>query len=373
MTVFLARTDPPDGDGPTVAVKDLIDMAGLPTTCASRPVAERAQPAERDAPVVASVRANGGRIVGKTNLHELAFGGTGINPYTGTPTNPLDPSLIPGGSSSGSAVAVATGEAEVALGTDTGGSIRTPSACCGTVGLKTTRGRLSLDGIHPLAPSLDVVGPMATTVAGVVVGMRLLEAGFRPADDPAPVIGRFRVPGANPEIEAALDRALVASEIAVEPVSLDGWRAAHEASTVVAFVEALEVNAELVRDHADELDPAVRDRFERSKTFTAEQLRDARAFAERWRASLDRALERTPLIALVGLVDDPPPLDDPLSVDTRLPNVPLNLSGHPAIVIPVDRPGHVPASLQLFGRHGSEELLVRTAAEIEAARPGTGS
>ena len=367
MSVFLVRTDPPTGDGPTVAVKDLIDMAGLPTTCASRPVAERATPKDTDAACVASVRANGGRIVGKTNLHELAFGGTGINPYTGTPTNPLDPTRIPGGSSSGSAVALATGEADVALGTATGGSVRTPSACCGTVGLKTTTGRIALDGVHPLAPSLDVVGPMATTVDGVAIGMTLLEGRFHPADDPASLIGRFRVPGANPDIEAALDRALLASELPTEPIALDGWMDAHEASTVVAFVEALEVNAALVRDHADELDPAVRDRFERSKTFTAEQLRRARAFTERWQVEVDRALDRTPVIALVGLVDDPPTLDDPLSVDTRLPNVPLNLSGHPAIVLPVPRPGHLPASLQLFGHHGSEELLVRTAAEIEAA------
>lgn len=367
MTTWLVRTDPPPGDGPTVAVKDLIDMEGLPTTCASRPVAERAAPAAADAACVTAVRANGGRIVGKTNLHELAFGGTGVNPYTGTPTNPLDPMRIPGGSSSGSAVAVATGEADVALGTDTGGSIRTPSACCGTVGLKTTAGRLSLDGIHPLAPSLDVVGPMAATVAGVARGMALLEPGFTPSTEPAPVVGRFRVPGANPDIEAALDRALDASEIAVEPIALDGWMQAHEASTVVAFVEALQVNAHLVRDHADELDPAVRDRFERSKTFTSQQLADARRLGERWRHEVDHALERTPVIALVGLVDDPPLLTDPLAVDTRLPNVPLNLSGHPAIVIPVARPGHLPASLQLFGRHGAEELLVATAAHVEAA------
>ncbi len=368
MTVFLVRTEPPPGDGPTVAVKDLIDMAGLPTTCASRPVAERARPATADATCVRHVRDNGGRIVGKTNLHELAFGGTGINPYTGTPTNPLDPTLIPGGSSSGSVVAVATGEADIALGTDTGGSVRTPSACCGTVGLKTTKGRVSLDGIHPLSPTLDVVGPMATTVGGVSRGMALLEHGFAPADAPAPLLGRFRVPGANPQIEDMIDRALAGAEFAVEPAALPGWMDAYDASTVIAFVEALEVNADLVRDHADQLDPAVLARFERSRTFTDPQLHAARGVAERWRLEVDRALDHTPVIALVGMVDAPPTLDDPLSVDTRLPNVGLNLSGHPAIVIPVEWPGHLPASLQLFGRHGSEELLVRTAAEIEAAQ-----
>ncbi len=367
MSVFLVRTDPPPGDGPTVAVKDLIDMAGLPTTCASRPVTERATAAATDACCVASVRANGGRIVGKTNLHELAFGGTGINEFTGTPVNPLDPSRIPGGSSSGSAVAVATGEADIALGTDTGGSIRTPSACCGIVGLKTTKGRLPLDGIHPLAPTLDVVGPMATTVDGVARGMALLEAGFRPTDRPAPMLGRFLLPGANPEIEDAIDRALAIAELQVEPTDLPGWMDAYDAATVIAFVEALEVNAELFRDHADQLDPAVRARFERSTTFTTAQMQAARTIARQWRVEVDRALDRTPVIALVGMTDAPPPLADPLSVDTRLPNVGLNLSGHPAIVLPVGRPGQLPASLQLFGHHHSEELLVRTATEIEAA------
>ena len=178
MTTFLLRLDPGPGDGPTVAVKDLIDVAGTPTTCASRPLAEVAVPAEADADCVAAVRSGGGRLVGKVNLHELAFGGTGINPYTGTPVNPLDPSRIPGGSSSGSAVALATGEADVAIGTDTAGSIRTPAACCGVTGLKTTFGRIPTTGVRPLAPSLDTVGPLARDVAGLVVGMRLLDPGF---------------------------------------------------------------------------------------------------------------------------------------------------------------------------------------------------
>ena len=128
MSTFLLRLDPPPGPGPRLAVKDIIDVEGTPTTSASRPLAATARPAAADAACVTSARAAGARIVGKTNLHELAFGGTGVNPYTGTPVNPLDPARIPGGSSSGSAVAVATGEADVGFGTDTGGSIRTPAA-----------------------------------------------------------------------------------------------------------------------------------------------------------------------------------------------------------------------------------------------------
>ncbi|HEY9557970.1 MAG TPA: amidase, partial [Acidimicrobiales bacterium] len=153
MSTWILRLDAPAGaTGPRVAVKDLIDVAGTPTTGANPTVAAAAAPAEVDAACLAGLRAAGAVIVGKTNLHELAFGGTGINPWYGTPENPLDPSRIPGGSSSGSAVAVATGEADIAIGTDTAGSIRTPSACCGTVGLKPTHGRISVEGVRPLGP-----------------------------------------------------------------------------------------------------------------------------------------------------------------------------------------------------------------------------
>jgi amidase len=126
------------GEGPRVAVKDCIDVAGTPTTVGCRAIAEDAVPAAADAPVVESARRQGARIVGKTNLVELCRHADGVNTWTGTPQNPLDPTRIPGGSSSGSAVAVARGEADVGYGTDTGGSVRVPAACCGIVGLKTS-------------------------------------------------------------------------------------------------------------------------------------------------------------------------------------------------------------------------------------------
>src|SRR5487761_1008975 len=193
-----------------VAVKDLIDMEGLPTTAGSRVVAEHTVPASADASCLVAIRAasSEGRatIVGRTNLHELALGVTGINPWYGTPVNPLDRTLVPGGSSSGSAVAVATGEADVAYGSDTGGSVRIPAACCGTAGLKTTWGRVPLEGVWPLSPSFDTVGPMARDVAGLVTGMRLLEPGFAVADAAAGVT-MARLPiDAEPAITAAIDR-----------------------------------------------------------------------------------------------------------------------------------------------------------------------
>src|SRR3984957_20029938 len=165
MTTFITRYAT-SGAGVRLAVKDLIDMAGEPTTAGCRAVAERAVPAVRDAACLAGAREAGARIVGRTNLHELALGVTGVNLWSGTPVNPLDPTRVPGGSSSGSAVAVASGEADIAYGADTGGSVRIPAACCGIVGLKTTWGRIPLTGVRPLAPSLDTVGPMAADIAG---------------------------------------------------------------------------------------------------------------------------------------------------------------------------------------------------------------
>src|SRR5437016_2656449 len=207
MSTFITRLDG-GGTGPRLAVKDLIDVAGVPTTAGSRAVADTARPAGADAPCMAGARAADARIVGKANLHELAFGATGVNPWFGTAANPLDPDRVPGGSSSGSAVAVATREADVAYGSDTGGSVRIPSACCGTAGLKTTHGRIPLEGVWPLALSLDTIGPMARDVAGLLLGMQLLEPGFAVALSPPAVVGRYRLPETDPAIDEAVDRAL---------------------------------------------------------------------------------------------------------------------------------------------------------------------
>src|ERR1700683_3392619 len=194
-------------------------MAGVPTTAGSRVLAETAVPAAADAACLAGLRAAGARIVGKTNLHELALGVTGINPWYGTPENPLDHSLAPGGSSSGSAVAVATGEADVAFGTDTGGSVRIPAACCGITGLKTAYGRISVKGVYPLAPSLDTGGALGAGVGAVQLRLRLLEPAFTPPPAPAALVaGRLAAVGldggVDPAIDAAVDQALRAAGVA---------------------------------------------------------------------------------------------------------------------------------------------------------------
>ncbi len=260
MGTFISRLHP-TGDGLRVAVKDAIDLADVPTTVGSRVVARQAHPAEADATCLAGFRAVRARFVGKTNLHELCFGGTGVNPWFGTPVNPIDPAYIPGGSSSGSAVAVANDEADVALGTDTAGSIRNPAACCGVVGLKTTWGRISLEGVWPLAPSLDTVGLLGQSVARVAQGMALLEPGFSGSSSVPTRIGRVRGLDVDPLVDAAIDRALAQSGFTIVDVRLLGWQAASDMGIAMTFAEALAVNRALVDEHLSELGPDLVERF----------------------------------------------------------------------------------------------------------------
>ena len=154
-------------------------MKGVVTTAGSEIFSITHKPAEKDAPCLAIARQRNVQIVGKTNLTEFAISPSGMNEYFGTAVNPLKRNLIPGGSSSGNAVAVASGMADVAFGTDTAGSIRVPAACCGIVGLKTTYGLIPLEGVYPVEPEhLDTVGPMGKDIDHTVQGMELLQDGF---------------------------------------------------------------------------------------------------------------------------------------------------------------------------------------------------
>ena len=151
-------------DGAIVSIKDLFDVAGEVTRAGSKVLAEEGKPAATDAPVVRRLRSGGAVIVAKTNMTEFAFSGVGINPHYGTPGNPADRKRIPGGSTSGGAVAVADGMCEIAIGSDTGGSLRIPGALCGLVGFKPSRQRISTTGAFPLSQSIDSIGPIARSV-----------------------------------------------------------------------------------------------------------------------------------------------------------------------------------------------------------------
>jgi amidase len=369
VSTFIVRTGQAS-TGVRLAVKDLIDMAGYPTTAGCRAVADRARPAFADAACLKGARdaERGGTLsfVGKANLHELACGGSGLNPWFGNPVNPLDSTRIPGGSSSGSAVAVATGEADVAYGSDTGGSVRTPSACCGTAGLKTTHGRVSLDGVWPLAQSLDTVGPMARDVGGLLVGMALLEPGFTVAQVAPSVVGRFRGLGADPAIEAALDRVLAASEVDTVDVELPGWAAATSAAVMILVGEGWLNDRELVEAHPEGVGADVAERLRFGEAVVGPLLDEARAAKPGWRAELAAVFERVEVIALPTLVMFPPPIDDP-GDQTVTANAAVNLAGHPSLALPVPSGRSLPASLQLVGPDRSEERLLALGRVVEAA------
>lgn len=364
MATFIERFETA-GSGPRLAVKDLIDMEGVPTTAACKAVAKSAKPADRDALLLAGARAAGARIVGKVNLHELAYGSTGVNPWYGTPVNPLDPDRVPGGSSSGSAVAVATGEADVAYGSDTGGSIRMPSACCGTAGLKTTFGRVPLEGVWLLAESLDTIGPIARDVAGLIIGMELLEPAFAVSDATPRVVGRLRVPDVDPAIDQAVDRALAAAELEVVPVELPGWDAARGTASTILLAEAYANDRHLLDGEGVGAD--VRFLLELGAGFTTEQLDDARQHQAAWQREVADVLERVDVIATPTMKMFPPRLDDPHTLSMSDFCLPVNVAGNPALALPVPTDGPLPASIQLIGPHNSEDRLLALGRVVESA------
>lgn len=364
MSTWIRRLDDP-GTGPRLAVKDVIDVAGVPTTVGCAALAETAAPAPADAACVRSARAAGVRIVGKTNLHELCYGVTGINPWYGTPRNPLDPDLVPGGSSSGSAVAVADDEADVGFGTDTGGSVRIPAACCGVAGLKTSWGRVPLAGVWPLAPTLDTVGPLARDVAGLVTGMALLEPGFAPGGQ-VDVVGRVRRSAVLPDHETAVDRALAAWGVRVVDVELPGWAAADDAFEAIIAWEAFRADRHLVERHPGRVGTVVANRVRAGAAVTATAYAAALTARAAWQAKLAAVLDRVQLLVLPTMATAVSALVDPeAGAGMNRLTRPFNLSGSPALSLPLGPAGH---SLQLVGPDGGEELLCAAGADVERAR-----
>jgi amidase len=285
----------------------------------------------------------------------------------------LDGALIPGGSSSGSAVAVATDEADVAIGSDTGGSVRVPAACCGVAGLKTTHGRISVDGVYPLAPSLDTIGPIAAKVAGLELGMQLLEPGFTIEASPARRIGRLRT-SAQPEIEAAIDDALRAAEFEVVEMEFPDWQTGNLAFTTIYLCETWQTDHHLMDpEHRDGIGDDIAQILSLGEMFLP-QLEAGRQQADEWRRSLTALFDQVELLALPTLPIFPPRIDEipddptPLVIDITRHVSLFNAAGVPAIAVPVPVKGsRLPASLQLVGPLGSEELLIPTAAIVEAA------
>src|SRR5512143_2900828 len=176
-------------DGAVVSIKDLFDVAGEVTRAGSRILADEGKPAVADAPVVRRLRAGGAIIVAKTNMSEFAYTGIGCNPHFGTPGNPADRKRVPGGSSSGAVVSAADGMCEIAIGSDTGGSVRIPAAICGIVGYKPSRQRIPTDGAFPLSYSIDSIGPIARSVEACARADSVMAGECYALLEPAPLAG----------------------------------------------------------------------------------------------------------------------------------------------------------------------------------------
>ncbi|XOB98734.1 amidase [Deinococcota bacterium DY0809b] len=255
-------------DGVPVLVKDLLDVAGAVTAAGSAVLARLREPATADAAAVQKLERAGAVVVGKSQLNELAFSGLGLNPHFGTPANALNPDWVPGGSSSGSAVAVARGLVPLAVGTDTGGSVRIPAAFNGLVGFKPSWGRVSTRGVTPLAVSLDTVGPLAHTVEDAwAFFLALAGEPHRPLALPA-APPRLLVPDdllerARPEVQDAFERALAALEAAgarLERRPLSALAEVYELYRRYGSLAAHEAYARwrgLLEVHGEAMDPRV--------------------------------------------------------------------------------------------------------------------
>lgn len=351
--------------GPTVAVKDCIDIAGWPTRAGSEALAD-IPPATRHADVVEAILAGGGQIVGKTNMHELAYGVTGVNRWLGTPLNSRYPDLIPGGSSSGSAAAVAAGLADIAIGTDTGGSIRMPAACCGVFGLKPSFGRVSRRGCTPVSSSLDCVGPFARDVAGLEAGMALIEPGFEAVAVPSTVRLGWVETDADPEVVEAVRAALERPGVTLIDVDLDGLQEAFQAGIAIMAAEMWALFGTLAEDPRMGAD--VQARICAAANVTPDQVAAAEMVRESFRAKVDAALGGVDALVLPTLPAVPPTLDD-LGDAARMLRLtslirPFNLTGHPALSIPIDGPGGKPASIQLVGALNEDERLCAVAHRV---------
>jgi aspartyl-tRNA(Asn)/glutamyl-tRNA(Gln) amidotransferase subunit A len=357
--IFLARPSEP-GDGIPLAVKDLFDTAGLTTTYGSIMFVDHVPAISAEA--VRRCEAAGFAVHSKTNLHEFAYGTTSQNPWFGTVPNPGAPGRVAGGSSGGSAAAIAAGLVEHALGTDSGGSIRIPSACCGTTGFKPTYGLVPLDGVFPLAASFDHAGPMARDVAGCVELMRALVPGFEPRASGGSAATAWGEHAEEP-IGRALARA--AEALQAEPVAFP------EAPAVgpLFMREAAQSHAGLFPEQAELYGANVRTKLERCRRVSDADVEAATAARERYRAEAEAALGAHDLL-LVPTLPILPPLVGVDELDVREAlirfTIPFNALGWPAIALPAGTTAEgVPLSVQLVGRPGTDAAVLATAAELE--------
>jgi aspartyl-tRNA(Asn)/glutamyl-tRNA(Gln) amidotransferase subunit A len=289
-------------DGTIVSIKDLFDVAGEPTRAGSKVLAEEAAPAKADATIVQRLRAAGAVIVAKTNMTEFAFSGIGANPHFGTPGNPRDRTRVPGGSSAGAPISVADGMCDIAIGTDTGGSVRIPASLCGLVGFKPSRQRVPTDGAFPLSTTLDSVGPIGKSVAdcaaadAVMAGEEILPL------EPMALAGlHFGVAEGLP-LDRLDDTVAAAFALAVKRLDDVGVRVTHEAFALfddmgevnakggISPYEACAIHRDRMNRRAADIDPNVRARIERGCATSAADYADMVRQRERLMQAMDAQL-----------------------------------------------------------------------------------
>lgn len=370
--------------GVPVSIKDLIDIAGQVTTAGSQVLADSV--AAADATVITRLRAAGAVLIGKTNLHEFALGTTCEDSGFGPVHHPLDPTRSPGGSSGGSAVAVATGMSEMSVGSDTGGSIRIPASVCGLVGLKPSFNDVPTTGVIPLSTTFDHVGPLTRTVADAAAMWRVLadRAADRVSPPEAPTLrlgllgDYFRAP-LQPEVAAAFDAAVAAlraAGVTIETRSLPETASILDVYVKIVLSEGAAWHARYLDTRGDRYRPTVRARFLAGRDFTAVDYLGAQEACEAYRERVDRALHGVDALLLPTLPILAPTLGQSeirigdLDVPVRaamLRNTQLfNMTGHPAISLPMAMPaGTLPAGLQLVGRLDRTSTLLAIASACE--------
>jgi aspartyl-tRNA(Asn)/glutamyl-tRNA(Gln) amidotransferase subunit A len=371
-------------DGAIVSIKDLFDVAGEPTRAGSKILAD-APPAAADAPAIHRLRAAGCVIVAKTNMAEFAFTGIGLNPHYGTPGNPVDRTRIPGGSSSGAAVAVADGMCEIAIGSDTGGSVRVPAALCGVVGFKPSQRRVPTEGAFPLSYTLDSVGPLARSVADCAAADAAM-AGEEAATLEPPALEGLRIGIAQGLPLRGLDEA-VASRLfeAVNELSRTGAQLSPElfpqfddmarlnARGSIAVTEGYAIHRERLATRGAEFDPFVRARLERGREISAADyialMRDRAAMVRAMDArlaDLDAILLPTCAIVAPTITECQNPETALVRSQMALRNAAIvNFFDLCAISLPLPRGDGLPVGLMLAARNGQDRRLLRMAAAVE--------
>ena len=371
--------------GIPVSIKDLVDVAGTPTTSASNVPARHAV---HDAPVVANLRRAGAVIVGKTNLHEFAFGTTTDETAFGAVRNPRDRARSAGGSSAGAAVALVEGMCYGSVGTDTGGSIRIPAAACGVAGLKPTSGEIATDAVVPLSMTLDHVGPLALGVRdAALLYHAMLDGDARhdrvPPDAEGPLWLGVPVPYFLDKLDGgtreAFDRsrlALASGGHSIAEVSIAHAERTPEVYLHIVLPESSWYHAPLLQRYADKYSPGVRLRLEMGRYVLAEDYLRAMHARSVLRRAVDKALEGLDALLLPALAIGAPVLGA-TSVDVGGASEPVraimlrltqlfNITGHPAIAVPCGTGADgLPRAIQLVGHRGGTDRLLAVAATIE--------